>query len=107
MKITCANPGAQYRSYQEEIKEALINVAKNNNYILGNEVRQFEEEFSKYIGTKYSIGVASGTDAIEIVLRALGIGSGDEVITVSHTAVATVAAIEACGAIPILVDVDA
>lgn len=65
-----------------------------------------EQEFSDYIGTRKAIGVANGTDALEIALRALEIGPGHEVITVSHTAVATVAAIEAAGAVPVLVDAD-
>ena len=65
-----------------------------------------EAEFSEYIGVRHAIGVANGTDAIELALRALEIGQGNEVITVSHTAVATVAAIEAAGATPVLVDIE-
>lgn len=104
--ILCANPSAQFQSYQAEIEAAALKVLRGSRYILGTEVEALEEEFARYIGTKAAIGVANGTDALELALRALDIGPGDEVITVSHTAVATVAAIEAAGATPVLVDVD-
>jgi len=104
--ILCANPAAQFNSYQDEIEAAVINVLRSNRYILGEEVEALEREFADYIGTHSSIGVANGTDALELAIRALDIGPDDEVITVSHTAVATVAAIEAAGATPVLVDVD-
>ncbi len=104
--IFCANPSAQFHSYQDEIEAAVFKVMRGNRYILGEEVEALEAEFADYIGVHYSIGVANGTDALEIAIRALDIGLGDEVITVSHTAVATVAAIEAAGATPVLVDVD-
>jgi len=104
--ILCANPSAQFYSYQTEIEEAVLAVMRGNRYVLGDEVSLLEQEFADYIGTASAIGVANGTDAIELALRALDVGVGDEVITVSHTAVATVAAIEAAGAKPVLVDVD-
>ena len=104
--ILCANPSAQFHSYQDEIEAAVLKVLRSNRYILGEEVEALENEFADYIGTHSAIGVANGTDALEIAIRALDIGPGDEVITVSHTAVATVAAIEAAGATPVLVDVD-
>lgn len=91
---------------KSEIDEAILATLKSGNYILGEQVEAFEEEFSRYIGCKYSIGVANGTDAIEVILRALNIGPGDEVITTSHTAVATIAAIISVGAIPVLIDVN-
>jgi len=104
--ILCANPSAQFKSYQCEIEKAVLTVIRGNRYVLGEEVASLEKEFADYIGTTSAIGVANGTDAIELALRALDIGLGDEVITVSHTAVATVAAIEAVGATPMLVDVE-
>jgi len=104
--ILCANPSAQFHSYKDEIEAAVLRVLRSNRYILGEEVEALESEFAEYIGVQASVGVANGTDALEIAVRALDIGPGDEVITVSHTAVATVAAIEAAGAIPVLVDVD-
>jgi dTDP-4-amino-4,6-dideoxygalactose transaminase len=105
--ILCANPSAQFAPYQAEIEDAVLSVIRGKSFILGKEVEALEKDFSSYIGTSNSVGVANGTDAIELALRALDIGSGDEVITVSHTAVATVAAIEASGAQAVLVDVDA
>ena len=104
--IFCSNPSAQYKSYQAEIDEAVLAVMRGHQYVLGNEVLNLEQEFAEYIGTLEAIGVANGTDAIELSLRALDIGTGDEVITVSHTAVATVAAIEAACATPVLVDIE-
>ena len=104
--ILCANPSAQFESHQTEIEEVTLAVMRGNRYILGEEVASLEREFADYIGTTSAIGVANGTDAIELALRALGVGFGDEVITVSHTAVATIAAIEATGADAILVDVE-
>lgn len=106
MKITCANPLAQYHSNKEEINNAIQRVLDNGRYILGDEVNFFEEEFAKYIGVKYSVGVGSGTEAIHIALCACNIGVGDEVITVSHTAVATISAIELAGATPVFVDIE-
>ena len=103
--ILCANPSAQFFSHQAEIETAVLNVMRGNRYILGGEVAALEREFASFIGVGYAVGVANGTDALELALRALEIGPGDEVITVSHTAVATVAAIEAAGAVPVLVDV--
>ena len=105
--IICANPSEQFKSYQAEIEKAVNSVMRGDRYVLGIEVASLEQEFADYIGTTSAIGVANGTDAIELALRALNVGPGDEVITVSHTAVATVAAIEAAGAIPVLVDVEA
>ena len=101
-----ANPAEQFKSYQSEIESAVLSVMRGNSYILGKEVSAFEKEFATYIGTNSAIGVANGTDAIEIALRALDVGKGDEVITVSHTAVATVTAIEAAGASAVLIDVE-
>ena len=104
--ILCGNPKAQYLSYKEEIDTAIFRVLNSGWYILGKEVEAFENEFARYIGVSFGVGVGSGTEAIHLALAACGIGPGDEVITVSHTAVATVAAIELAGAIPVLVDVD-
>ena len=104
--ILCANPSAQFKSYQAEIEEAVLAVMRGDRYVLGDQVVALEQEFAEYIGTASAIGVANGTDAIELALRALDVGYGDEVITVSHTAVATIAAIEATGADAVLVDVE-
>jgi len=104
--ILCANPRLQYLVHKEEIDDAIMQVLDRGWYILGKEVEAFEDEFSAYIGTKYGIGVGSGTEGLHLSLTACGIGIGDEVITVSHTAVATVAAIEQAGATPVMVDIE-
>lgn len=100
------NPKANYLAHKDEINPAIARVLDSGWYILGQEVAAFEKEFAAYIGVRFAVGVGSGTGALHLALRACGIGAGDEVITVSHTAVATVAAIELCGAAPVLVDID-
>jgi dTDP-4-amino-4,6-dideoxygalactose transaminase len=90
----------------DELCEATQRVLASGWYILGPEVEAFEAEFAAYHGLSHAVGVANGTDAIELALKAAGIGPGDEVITVAHTAVATVCAVERSGAKPVLVDVD-
>ena len=105
--IPTANPAAQYRSHKSEIDQAIHRALDSGRYILGEEVRAFEAEFAAYIGVKFAIGVGSGTEALHLALCACGIEPGDEVVTVSHTAVATVAAIDLCGVTPVLVDIDA
>jgi len=104
--IPFANPKAQYLSHQKEIDSAVAKVLDTGRYVLAEEVAAFETEFASYTGARFGIGVGSGTEALHVALRACGIGEGDEVITVSHTAVATVAAIELCGAKPVLVDIE-
>ena len=104
--IYTADPSSQFTRQQEDIESAVLRVLRSKSYILGTEVKSLEEEFANYIGTSHCIGVSSGTDAIELALKAINIQKGDEVVTVSHTAVATVAAIESAGATPILVDID-
>jgi dTDP-4-amino-4,6-dideoxygalactose transaminase len=104
--IPQANPKASYIAHKEEIDLAIARVMESGQYILGPEVAAFEKEFATYIGVDFGIGVSSGTDALHLTLRACGIGSGDEVITVSHTAVATAVAIELCNARPVLIDID-
>jgi dTDP-4-amino-4,6-dideoxygalactose transaminase len=105
-KILRTDPKAEYVELGLEIDLAIRRVLESGSYILGSEVAEFEAQFAEYIGVRYALGVASGTDAILLSLKACGIGPGDEVITVSHTAVATVAAIELSGAKPVLVDID-
>ncbi len=104
--ITCAAPAEQYFAHREDIAAAIARVLEAGNYILGPEVRAFESAFASYCGVREGVGVNSGTDALTIALRALDVGAGDEVVTVSHTALATIAAILATGATPVLVDVD-
>jgi dTDP-4-amino-4,6-dideoxygalactose transaminase len=104
--ILCANPGAQYQAHKAEIDAAVARVLAGGWYILGEETRAFEAEFAAYIGVREAVGVASGTDALQLALAACEIGASDEVITVSHTAVATISAIEMAGATPVLVDIE-
>lgn len=105
--IPQCDPGASYRAHRAEIDGAVARVLESGWYILGAEVEAFEREFAAYAGVRHAIGVASGTDALEIALRVCGVKAGDVVLTVSHTAVATVAAIGRCGAVPFLLDVEA
>lgn len=104
--IPCANPTAQYLSSKADIDAAVARVLERGWYVLGDEVRAFEKAFATWVGVGHGVGVGSGTDAIHLALRALGVGADDEVITVAHTAVATVAAIEMTGASAVLVDID-
>lgn len=97
---------AEHSLMKGEIEQAIARVLESGIYILGPEVAAFEQDFAEYIGARRAVGVASGTDALLLALRASGIGPDDEVITVSHTAVATVTAIELSGAEPVLVDVE-
>lgn len=91
---------------RSQIKSAVERVLDSGWFILGPEVEAFESAFANYHQLPHCVSVANGTDAIEIALRAAGIGEGDEVITVAHTAVPTVCAIERAGAKPVLVDID-
>ena len=96
----------QYRRIEEEILAAQRSVLEKGCFILGEEVSAFEEEFSHYCGVQYGVGVGSGTDALFLALKAAGIGEGDEVITVSHSFIASTIAISMTGAKPVFVDID-
>jgi dTDP-4-amino-4,6-dideoxygalactose transaminase len=104
--IPWASPVAHYRAHKEGIQAAITRVLESGDYVLGAEVENFERAFADYCGAAHAISVGNGTDALVLALRGLGVGAGDEVITVSHTALATVAAIIASGATPVLVDVE-
>jgi dTDP-4-amino-4,6-dideoxygalactose transaminase len=103
--IYFARPSAQYQAHAAAIDAAIRRVLNNPIYIMGEEVRAFEEEFARFVGVEHAIGVANGTDALQLALRAFDIGRGDEVITTAHTAVATIAAIDMTGATPRFVDI--
>jgi dTDP-4-amino-4,6-dideoxygalactose transaminase len=96
----------QYKRIEEEILSAQKRVLEKGRFILGEEVSSFEEEFAGYCGVRYGVGVGSGTDALFLALKAAEIGEGDEVITVSHSFIATANAISWAGAKPIFVDID-
>jgi dTDP-4-amino-4,6-dideoxygalactose transaminase len=101
-----ADPGAGYRAQKAEIDAAVARALSSGWYILGKEGEAFEREFAAWLGLPRAVGCANGTDALALALRGLGIGPGCAVATVSHTAVATVAAIEMVGATPVLIDID-
>jgi dTDP-4-amino-4,6-dideoxygalactose transaminase len=101
-----ANPGAGYRALKVAIDAAVARTLESGWYILGQEVRAFEAEFAAWQGCRAAVGCGNGTDALALALRAIGVGPGTSVVTVSHTAVATVAAIEMVGATPVLVDIE-
>jgi dTDP-4-amino-4,6-dideoxygalactose transaminase len=97
---------AQYRAIAPQVHEAMTRVLESSQFVLGPEVAAFEEEFAAYCGTDHAVALSTGTNALHLALLALGIGPGDEVITVPFTFVATVAAIGYTGARPVFVDVD-
>src|SRR5436309_5265024 len=97
---------AQYRTIRDEVRAAIDDVLEGMQLTIGPNVKAFDQEFAAFCGAKHSIGVGSGTDALQLAIRALGISSGDEVITVSHSFFATVEAILYANARPILVDID-
>jgi len=104
--IPQSDPRAGILALRSRIEIAIIQVIESGTYILGREVQGFEQEFSAFLGVAHGVGVASGTDALILALRALEVGPDDYVVTVSHTAVASVAAIELAGAKPLLVDIE-
>ncbi len=96
---------AQFRAVRDEVMQAVEEALESGQLFLGPRTRQFEAEFASYCGTRYAVALGNGTDALHLALRALGIGPGDEVITVAHTFIANVEAIVQVGATPVFVDV--
>jgi len=96
----------EYDAIADEIREAIDRVLQRGWFILGEELAGFEREFSRYIGAKAAVGVNSGSDALFLAVKALGIGAGDEVVTASHTFISTVDGIVRNGARPVFVDID-
>ena len=96
----------EYAETKEELLKAVTEVFESGTLILGQKVRDFEQAYSDYIGVKYGVGCDNGTNAITLALKALGVSEGDEVITVSNTAIPTVSAIVTSGATPVFVDID-
>jgi len=96
----------QYKSIKKEIDAAIKRTLEGGNFIGGKEVEKFEKETASFCGTKYAVGVNSGTDALFLSLKALGIGPGDEVITTPFTFIATAGVIANCGARPVFVDIE-
>ena len=104
MKVPWIDLTIQHQNIREEINLAIKGVLDRGDFILGHDVDKLEEEFAAYCGTKYAVGVDSGLSALELSLRAFGIGLGDEVIVPTHTFTATAAAISFAGAKPVFVD---
>jgi len=106
LTIRFSEPTAQYQAHKASLDAAIRRVLDSGRFLSGVEVESLESEFAEFLGLEHAVGVANGTDALELALRGCGVGPGDEVITVSHTAVATVAAIQRSGADAVLVDID-
>jgi len=107
MKVPMLDLQAQYKPLMPKIKEALERVFAEHNYIMGPQVKEFEEKMANYLGIKNAIGCASGTDALVLAVKALGIGAGDEVITTPFSFFfATASSIWRNNATPVFVDID-
>lgn len=106
MRINMLNLKQQYDSIRDEVREAVDAVLESTAYVLGPRVKEFEAKVAEYIGVSDGIGVANGTDALHLSVKALGIGDGDEVITTPFTFFATTEAIMYEGAVPVFVDID-
>jgi dTDP-4-amino-4,6-dideoxygalactose transaminase len=106
MVIPFVDLKAQYETIRDEVNAAVLRVLESAQFVLGPEVEAFEREFAAYCGARHCVAVNSGTSALHLALLAAGVGAGDEVVTVSHTFVATAAAVRHAGARPVLVDID-
>lgn len=106
MNVPFMDLKTQHRTIASEINTCISNVVETADFILGEELTLFEEEFARYCNTRFAVGLDNGTSALELALRAYGIGPGDEVITAANTFIATVSAIAFTGALPVLVDID-
>jgi dTDP-4-amino-4,6-dideoxygalactose transaminase len=106
MKVPLLDLKAQYAAMKDEVDAAVRDVIERQQFVLGDKGKELEEQVAGYVGTEYAVGVASGTDAILLSLRALGIGAGNEVITTGFSFFATAGAIVNVGATPVLIDID-
>jgi dTDP-4-amino-4,6-dideoxygalactose transaminase len=106
LNVPLVDLGLQYRSIAPDIDQALSSVLQRADFVLGQDVSLFEQEFSSYCGAAFAVSVDSGTSALELALRALGVGPGDEVITAANSYIASALAISHVGATPVLVDAD-
>ncbi|MFH1038059.1 MAG: DegT/DnrJ/EryC1/StrS family aminotransferase [PVC group bacterium] len=106
MKVPFIDLAGQYRQLEKPLGDAIRSVLESGQFILGDELRNFEDDFARFCMTRYAVGVDSGVSALELSLRACGIGEGDEVIIPAQTFIATASAVSFTGATPVLVDVD-
>ena len=104
--IPLVDLGAQHRAIADEVASGFAAVLEKTAFILGPAVKEFETAYAAFVGAKHCVGVANGTDALELALRAAGIGPGDEVILPANTFIATALAVARAGAHPVLVDSD-
>ena len=106
MKVPFGDLSRQYKKYKKEFDSIISGVFEKGSFILGENLKSFEDNFARYLEASHAIGVANGTEALFLALKALEIGNGDEVITVSNTAVPTISAIDSAGAKPVFVDIE-
>jgi len=106
MKVPFFDLSVQFKSIEDEVKSALDEVFRTHQFIMGSQVQEFEETIARYCGTRFAIGVASGSDALLLSLMALGIGTGDEVLLPPFTFFATAGSVSRLGAVPVFVDID-
>jgi dTDP-4-amino-4,6-dideoxygalactose transaminase len=106
MTIKFFNPAKEFKLHEKEYTKEWKRVRSNGDLILKKDLEAFEKNFAKFIGVKYAVGVNSGTDALLVALKALGVGPGDKILVPSHTFVATVQVVQQLGAIPVLYDMD-
>ncbi len=106
MKIDFANLQYQHNLYKDEIEDAILKVARNCNFIMGEEVTQLEKSLEEFTGAKYAVSCSNGTDALLLAMMALDIKPGDEIITTPFTFIATAETIAFLGAVPVFVDID-
>jgi dTDP-4-amino-4,6-dideoxygalactose transaminase len=106
VKVRFVDLSAQHKPLESELKDVFSRVLANGSFVLGPEVEKFEKMFASYCEAEHCVTVTNGTAALQLVLQGLGVGFGDEVITVAHTFIATAEAINAAGARPVFVDID-
>lgn len=106
MRVPLVDLAAQGAEIAEEVRSGLDEVFASTAFVGGPQVAAFEQEYAAYVGARHCVGVANGTDAIELALRAIGVGAGDEVVIPANTFIATAEAVSRAGALPVLADVD-
>ncbi len=106
LKVPFIDLSQQHREIRDEIDSAIKEIIDQSRFVGGAQVECFERDFAAYCGTRYAVACKSGTDALKLALMAVGVGTGEEVITVPHTFIATVEAITSVGAHPVFVDID-